>query len=422
MNSAYANAKKQLDTVADLLVDDYTDKKKFKDAVNLLKKPQRVIKKSISLKLDNGRSRRFIAYRSQHNNARGPFKGGIRFHPNVSEDEVKALSMWMSVKCAVVGIPYGGAKGGIIVDPVKLSERELRELCFKYGALFSPYIGPWKDVPAPDVNTGGREMAWMLESYEKKMGNLSPAAFTGKPLELGGSEGRSEATGLGGSYILDYYQRNKKRKNKDTKIAIQGFGNVGYWFFKFACDMGFKIVAISDSRGGFYDEKGLDINTVSKIKEKYGSFKDAAEKTKFKFITNEMLIGLPVDIFVPAALENAITKDNAKVIQAKCVLEMANGPTAYEGEQILLKKGIDILPDVLCNAGGVTVSYFEWVQNLYGYYWTKEEVNKKLKNIMYNAFVEIYKVKQKKNVSYRLAAYLLAVKRIVDAMIIRGRV
>lgn len=422
MESAFANAKKQLDAVAFILEADYSDKRKFKKALKLLKKPKRLIKKSLSLKLDNGKSGKFIAYRSQHNNARGPFKGGIRFHPNVSEDEVKALSIWMSVKCAVVGIPYGGAKGGVIVNPAKLSERELRELCFKYGKAFFPYIGPWKDVPAPDVNTGGREMAWMLESYEKQLGNLSPATFTGKPLELGGSEGRTEATGLGGSYILDYYQRTKNRKNRETKIAIQGFGNVGYWFFKFASEKGFKIVAISDSGGGIYDENGLDINKVLKIKTEYGSFKEASEKIKFEFITNDRLIRLPVDVLVPAALENAITKDNAQDIKARTVFEMANGPTAFEGEQILLKKGIDVLPDVLCNAGGVTVSYFEWVQNLYGYYWTKEEVNQRLKNIMDKAFLEIYEMKKKKNISFRLAAYSLAVKRIIDAMILRGRV
>jgi glutamate dehydrogenase/leucine dehydrogenase len=422
MESVFANAKKQLDTVAEILEPDYPDKKKFKKVLKILKKPQRLIKRSLHIKLDNGKSKKFIAYRSQHNNARGPFKGGIRFHPNVSEDEVKALSIWMSVKCAVVGIPYGGAKGGIIVNPAKLSERELRELCFEYGKVFSPYIGSWKDIPAPDVNTGGQEIAWMLESYEKKIGNLSPATFTGKPLELGGSEGRTEATGLGGSYILDYFQRTKKRKNRETKIAIQGFGNVGYWFFKFSFEKGFKIVAISDSSGGIYDEKGLDVNKVLKIKAEYSSFKEASDKIKFKFITNDRLFGLPVDVLVPAALENAITKDNAEDIKAKTVLEMANGPTSFEGEQILLKKGIDILPDVLCNAGGVTVSYFEWVQNLDGYYWTKEEVNKRLRNIMDKAFLEIFEVKKKKNISFRLAAYSLAVKRIIDAMILRGRV
>src|SRR3989304_7090570 len=400
MRSAFANAKKQIDNVASILEGDYKDKKKFLKAIELLKKPQRVIKKSLSIKLDNGKTKKFTSFRSQHNNARGPFKGGIRFHQNVSEDEVKALSTWMSIKCSVVGIPYGGGKGGIIFDPKTLSETELQKLCIAYSEAISSYIGPWKDVPAPDVNTGGREMAWMLEAYEKEIGYQAPATFTGKPLELGGSQGGEEATGLGGFYILKDYLKTlrvgnhkgletKKLKNKKTSIAVQGFGNVGFWFSKFASDAGYKIVAVSDSSAGVYNPAGLNIDDLNDYKKSGGSFNQFKSKSKFKIITNEDLLKLKVDFLVPAALENAITESAAKEIKAKTILEMANGPTTPEAEVILVKKKIDILPDVLCNAGGVTVSYFEWVQNLSGYNWLKDEVNEELKKIMDKSFSEI---------------------------------
>ncbi len=449
MTSPFANAKKQIDNVASILRSDYEDKKRFDKAINLLKKPDRVISLSLSLRRDNGKTTIHKAFRSQHNNARGPYKGGIRFHPNVSEDEVKALSTWMSIKCAVVGIPYGGAKGGIAVDPKTLSLSELQRLCKTYSQKLFPYIGPWKDVPAPDVNTSGREMAWMLDAYEKKIGCQAPATFTGKPMELGGSQGRTEATGLGGFYVLQNYIHLERLNLSRVKIAVQGFGNVGYWFAKFAHDAGYKIVAISDSSGGVYDPKGLDIDKLTKLKELHGSFaeipqlirhsepaqrvKNLKQKRSFvttqddkingmTHITNDDLLELSVDILVPAALENAITKDNAESIKAKTILEMANGPTTPEAEEILLKNGVDILPDVLCNAGGVTVSYFEWVQNLSGYYWEIEEVNGKLKKIMDKAFSEISEMRKQKNISFRQSAYALAVKRIIDAMMMRGRV
>jgi glutamate dehydrogenase len=422
MISAFANAKKQIDSVAKILEEDYQDKKRFARAVNLLKKPDRVLRKSLSIRLDNGKVRKFQAYRSQHNNARGPYKGGIRFHLQVSEDEVKALSTWMSVKCAVVDIPYGGGKGGIIVDPNTLSESELERLCKKYAEFLTPHIGPWIDVPAPDVNTGEREMAWMLEAYEEKVGYHAPATFTGKPISLGGSLGRTEATGLGGSYILTNFLKAKKMKEIKTTIAVQGFGNVGYWFAKFAEKTGCKLVAVSDSSGAIYKPNGLDIDKLAKLKEKYGSFAGIPKSKNTKLITNYELFSLPIDILVPAALENSINKDNALTIKAKNILEMANGPTTPEAEEILLKRGIDILPDVLSNAGGVTVSYFEWVQNLHGYRWTKEKVYTELKEIMDNSFNEIYKVKKEKNISFRQAAYVLSVRRIIDAMMARGRV
>ncbi len=414
MLSAFDSAKKQLDQVVLLLEGEYQDREKLHKAIGLLKKPQNFYRKALKIKLDDGKNASFPAFRCQYNNARGPFKGGIRFHPNVSEDEMKALAFWMTVKCAVVGIPYGGSKGGVIVDPSALSSAELKRLANKYAEFITPFVGPWIDVPAPDVNTNGQIMAWMLETYEKKIGTHAPAAFTGKPIALGGSQGREEATGLGGVFVLEEYVKSKKLKVKSLTIAVQGFGNVGYWFAKLAGEAGFRVAAISDSSGGIYDKKGLDIDEIAKIKEKKGSLRIN--------ITNEELLGLDVDVLVPAALENAIQKPNAKNIKAKLVLEMANGPTTPEAEEILFKAGIDVIPDVLANAGGVTVSYFEWVQNLHGYYWTKEEVDKKLKPIMTSAFNDIQQAVEDKKAPYRKAAYFLAVKRIIDAMILRGRV
>ena len=421
MTSAFANAKKQIDSAAILLESEYDDKKRFKKAVELLKKPQNVIRLNLRLKMDNGKSARFKAFRSQHNDARGPFKGGIRFHPGVSEDEVKALSTWMSIKCAVVGIPFGGGKGGVVVDPKQLSENELQQLCTKYSEALVEDIGPWKDVPAPDVNTSGREMAWMLEAYEKKVEYQAPATFTGKPLELGGSQGREEATGLGGFYVLEDFTKMEKPQKNKTTLAVQGFGNVGYWFSKFAMDAGYKIIAISDSSGAIYDEKGLDVDKLAKLKKESVSFANIALGKKQKLISNDEFLKLPVQILVPAALENVINESNAGEVKAKAILELANGPMTPEAEEIILNKKVDVLPDVLCNAGGVTVSYFEWVQNLSGYYWEKDEVNKKLKRIMDKAFNKIYEMKKSKNISFRQAAYALAVKRIIDAMMLRGR-
>ncbi|OGM12958.1 hypothetical protein A3A76_01535 [Candidatus Woesebacteria bacterium RIFCSPLOWO2_01_FULL_39_23] len=422
MISAFANAKKQIDDVAELLGEDYSNKKRFKIAVELLKKPQRVLTTNLKVKLDTGKTKSFRAFRSQHNNARGPYKGGIRFHPNVSEDEIKALSTWMSIKCAVVDIPYGGAKGGIIFDPKKVSESELQRICRAYAKFLTPHIGAWVDVPAPDVNTGEKEMAWMLETYEEKIGYHSPATFTGKPIALGGSLGRTEATGQGGVFVLESYAKHQGLERDKSTLAVQGFGNVGYWFSKLAEELGYKIVAVSDSSGGLYSSKGLEIDELAELKEKHGSFSNLPRSKNYELITNDKLLTLKADILVPAALENAISVTNAKNVNVKTVLEMANGPTTPEGEKILLRKKINVLPDVLCNAGGVTVSYFEWVQNLHGYQWTKERVNEELKVIITNAFEEIHTVVHQKKISYRKAAYYIAVKRIIDAMMLRGRI
>lgn len=417
--SAFGNAMKQLDNVVSLLRSEYQDKNKFVKAVALLQKPQRLLKNNLKIKLDNGKTKSFMAFRSQYNDARGPFKGGIRYHPNVSEDEVKALSFWMTIKCAVVDLPYGGGKGGIIVDPKGLSLSELESLSKAYSEFLSPFIGPWKDVPAPDVNTDSQIMAWMLEAYEKRTGDHSPGTFTGKPISLGGSLGREEATGQGGVYILQNYAKVKKLNLGKTTIAVQGFGNVGYWFAKLASEEGFKVVAVSDSSGAVFDAKGLDIDKMARLKEDLKSFINVKN---IKVISNQDLLTLYVDVLVPAALENSVSTDNVLNIKSKVVLELANGPTTPEAEELLLKRNVDILPDVLCNAGGVTVSYFEWVQNLHGYRWIKERVNEELKVIMDRAFTEIYEVVKSKKISYRKAAYLLAVKKVIDTMILRGRV
>lgn len=408
MANPFRSAQSQLSSSAPLIREDFADKKKFDQAVKKLLTPQRIIKKKLG---------RYEAFRSQHNNALGPFKGGIRFHPQVNENEVKALSIWMTVKCAVVGIPFGGGKGGVKVDPKKLSEKELKDLSVNFGKKFAKYIGPQKDVPAPDVNTDGRIMGWMLEGYERAVGHKAPAAFTGKLVENGGTLGRTEATGQGGVYILAKYTEKQNLNPKKTTIAIQGFGNVGYWFAVLASKLGFRIIAISDSSGGIFDKKGLNPKTILSKKAKYGSIKEYASKENKKFISNEDLLVLKVDILVPSALENAIDTKNTHKLKAKAVIEMANGPTTPEAEKILAKKHIEIIPDILANAGGVTVSYFEWYQNIHKEKWTKPKVNKKLKLILTNAFEEIYAFKNQKNVSYRKAAYALSVKRVIAAML-----
>ena len=386
-NDPFVNAQKQIDNVAKYLSLD-------QKTLARIKQPDRVLKATLKVKMDNGKIQTFKAFRSQHNNARGPYKGGIRYHSNVSESEVKALSTWMTWKCATVGIPYGGAKGGIIVDPKILSQGELERLSRAYMRAFYKHFGAFKDVPAPDVNTGGAEMSWMLDEYEKLVGHQEPGMITGKPLELGGSQGRTEATGLGGFYVLEQLRQTWKGRTlpKNTTIAVQGVGNVGYWFIEFAKKAGYQVVAWSNSKGGEY---------------------------KGEKITNEQLLELPVDILVPAALENQITKDNAAKIKAKYIIEMANGPVTPAADEILHKRGIVSLPDVLCNAGGVTVSYFEWCQNNAGYYWAKDEVFAKLKTLMDKAFADIWQIYTSRRVNPRLAAYILAVDRVVKAMLLR---
>ena len=421
-DNPFQNALAQIDSIAKLVKNDYEDKYLFKSILTKIKTPDRVLSKKLTIKLDNGKTGSFQAYRSQHNDARGPYKGGIRFHPGVTQDEVKALSVWMTIKNAVVGVPYGGAKGGVVVDPNELSLAELERLCRAYARFLVPHIGVWKDVPAPDVNTGSREIAWMLDDYEKVVGLHAPATFTGKPIELGGSLGRTEATGQGGVFVLQNYIHlaGVTPARSKVSIAIQGIGNVGFWFAKLAKDAGFKVVAISDSSGGIYDPKGLNPEKVLSLKEEFGSLKEAAQKKKSNYLTSDELLTMNVDILVPAALENAITNKNAGKVKAKVIIEMANGPITPEADNILNKKGIYIIPDVLANAGGVTVSYCEWRQNLYSAHWSKKEVFDELENIIGTAFKNVYATSKDKKLTLRQAAYYLAIKKIIDAMMVRG--
>ncbi len=407
----YESAKKQLREAAGKL--------KLSDGtLKILLEPKSIIGKELEIELDNEKKKKFQAYRVQHNDARGPFKGGIRFHPQVSMDEVKALAMLMTFKCAVVNIPFGGAKGGIIVNPRELSKKELERLSRTYSAAFFEHIGSKKDIPAPDINTNAQVMAWMLDEYEKKAGKHNPGAFTGKPVGIGGSKGREEATGMGGYFVVREISAHLKLKPSSTTVAIQGIGNVGAHIAELLHHYGYKIAALSDSKGGIYSREGLTPEAVLQIKKERGSVVDFPQKDKV--ITNEEILELDADILIPAALENQITKENADRIKAKVIVEMANGPTTPEADEMLAKKGIIVVPDILANAGGVTVSYFEWVQNNQGYYWEEEEVNKKLEKIMTKAFNEVLNISTKQNVDMRTAAYMLAVDRVARAVEVRG--
>ena len=411
MSNPYKNAVQQLENVARYV-------KLDRDILDQLKSPDKVIKVDLKVKMDNGKYQVFKGFRSQHNNARGPYKGGIRFHPQVTEDEVKALSIWMTWKCSVVGIPYGGGKGGVICDPKKMSEAELERLSRAYIRAIAKYIGVYVDVPAPDVNTNAQVMAWMVNEYEKVTGKKELGVITGKPVELGGSLGRTEATGLGGFYILEQLAKVKKLDKKQTRIVVQGMGNVGYWFSDLADKAGYKIVGLSDSKGGVYNPAGLNVDKVMKFKQRTGSVVGYPGTRK---ISNQQLLELETEVLVPAALENVINRDNADKVKARYIIELANGPVTPGADEILLKRGIISVPDVLANAGGVTVSYFEWKQNINKERWGKTRVFKELKKIMDKAFKQVWEVfsKQKQQgekVTMRQAAYILAVDRVAKAV------
>lgn len=381
-----------------------------------LEAPKRLLKVSIPVKMDNGAIKVFTGFRSQYNDARGPFKGGIRYHPDVNEDEVKALSFWMAIKCATVGIPLGGGKGGIIVNPKELSSGELERLSRGYIRQIYKYLGADQDVPAPDVYTTPQIMAWMLDEFEKLTGHHEPGVITGKPLSLGGSAGRGSATAQGGVYVLEKTLEKIGKISKGTRVAIQGFGNAGATMAKLLHKSGMKIVAISDSKKGIYNARGINPFLAEEKKIKTGSLPMKGNKK----ITNAELLELEVDVLVPAALENQITIENAEKIKAKIIIELANGPTTPEADVILFKKGVILAPDVLSNAGGVTVSYFEQVQNAANFYWTESEVLEKLKLIMISSFESVWDTKVKFKTDLRTAAFVLAIKRISDAMTVRG--
>ncbi|MFH1239644.1 MAG: Glu/Leu/Phe/Val dehydrogenase [Candidatus Diapherotrites archaeon] len=401
----FESAQKQFDEAAELM-------KLDSNIAKILREPERVLTVYLPVKMDTGEIKIFKGFRCQHSHARGPAKGGIRYHPNVSLDEVKALSMWMTFKCAVTDLPLGGGKGGVIVNPKELSETELENLSREYMRKVADIVGPMKDVPAPDVYTNAKIMNWMRDEYEKITHDpKSLGVITGKPVEQGGSKGRDKATAQGAAFILDaaVSKVNSKRKT----VAIQGYGNAGHVFAELITEMGFQVVAVSDSKGGIYCEKGLEPTKVFEHKTKTGSVKGFAG---CKDISNSELLELDVDILVPAALENQITKENANNIKAKLIMELANGPTTPDADKILRKKNVLIVPDILTNAGGVTVSYFEWKQNMDDKYWELKEVNSKLKEIMEKSFEDIFKIREKYRCTTRQAAYILAIGRVAEAV------
>jgi len=383
----------------------------------MLKYPKRSLIVSITIRMDDGSIGVFKGCRVQHWDARGPFKGGIRYHPNVTLEEVTALAMWMTWKCAVVNIPYGGAKGGICCNPKEMSKNELERLTRRYTSLILDYIGPYRDVPAPDVYTDAQTMAWIMDTYSQFKGYSVPECVTGKPISVGGSEGREEATSRGVIICAREAAKRVGLSFKDATVAVQGYGNVGWNAAKIAHDMGCKIVAVSDSVGGIYCQEGLNPYKVYEHKLKTGS---VVNYPKCKDISNEELLETECDILIPAALENQITGANADKIKAKIVAEGANGPTTPEADKILHEKGIFLVPDILANAGGVTVSYFEWVQNLTREHWTLEEVNRKLENIMMRAFNDVYSLMEREKEDMRTAALMLGIGRVSEAIKILG--
>ncbi|MEM3874328.1 MAG: Glu/Leu/Phe/Val dehydrogenase [Candidatus Bathyarchaeia archaeon] len=379
----------------------------------MLKYPKRTLMVSVNIRMDDGTIKTFLGCRVQHNDARGPFKGGIRYHPNVTLDEVTALAMWMTWKCAVVDIPYGGAKGGVCCSPKEMSKGELERLTRRYISLILDLIGPYRDVPAPDVYTDAQTMAWIMDTYSQFKGYSVPECVTGKPLSVGGSEGRAEATSLGVMFCAREAAKIIGLKMKDARFVVQGFGSVGWNAAKIAYDWGCKIIGVSDSSGGIYCKEGLNPYKVYEHKAKTGS---VLNFEGCKNITNKELLQLECDILVPAALENQITKANAEKIKAKIIAEGANGPTTPEADKVLNEKDVFLIPDILANSGGVTVSYFEWVQNLTREHWTLEEVNQKLERKMVKAFNDVYKTSKDEKEPMRTAALMLGVGRVAEAI------
>lgn len=406
----WAVAQKQFDEAAEVMGLD-------PNLREVLREPKRELTVHFPVKMDDGTIKVFTGHRVQHNLARGPAKGGIRYAPDVTLDEVKALAMWMTWKTAVVGIPYGGAKGGVRCNPKEMSQNELENLTRRFATEISIMIGPERDIPAPDVNTNPQVMAWIMDTISMHKGYSVPGVVTGKPLEIGGSKGRNVATSLGGQYVVREAAQRIGLNLSDAKVVIQGFGNAGMFSAKFMVEDGATVIAVSDSKGGIYNPNGLNIEEVIKVKQETGSvinYKDADQ------ITNEELLELECDILVPAALENQITQENADRIKTKIILELANGPTTPEADKILWDKGVLILPDILANAGGVTVSYFEWVQDIYSFFWDEDRVNQELERIMARAFHAVFEKVDHMNVNPRIAAYILAIDRVAKATEIRG--
>ncbi len=406
MNNPFESAKKQLQTAADIAQLDA-------DKIEQLMNPDRYIEVSIPVKMDDGSQKIFEGFRSQHNNARGPYKGGIRYHQDVNLSEVLALSFWMTFKNAVIDVPFGGGKGGIIIDPKTLSETELEKLSRGYMQKMFRNFGPQIDVPAPDVNTNGTIMGWMRNEFENLTGTIAPGVITGKAIEDGGSQGRTEATGFGGGYVLREALATGLVSGDRKTIAIQGFGNVATYLAEYAKEHGFKVVALSDSKGGIYNENGIDLAAAEAHKKATKALKGLEGTTE---ISNEDLLELDVDVLVPAALENVLTKDNAEKIKAKFILEMANGPTTPEADAIFAKNGVTVVPDILANSGGVCVSYYEWYQNMHNEKWEKDAVLQKLDQQISKAFAEVVAAAKQYNTTLRTGAYVVAAQRIISSM------
>ncbi|WP_169081843.1 Glu/Leu/Phe/Val family dehydrogenase [Paenibacillus sp. PL91] len=386
------------------------------DMIDLLKEPMRLLTVRIPVRMDDGTTKVFTGYRSQHNDAVGPTKGGVRFHPAVSENEVKALSIWMSLKCGIADLPYGGGKGGVICDPRTMSFREVERLSRGYVRAVSQIVGPSKDIPAPDVMTNSQIMAWMMDEYSRIREFDSPGFITGKPLVLGGSKGRETATARGVVIMIHEALRLKGIELKNARIVIQGFGNAGSYLAKFMHEAGARVIGISDVNGALYNEEGLDIEYLLDRRDSFGNVTNLFPKT----ITNSELLELDCDVLVPAAIENQITELNASLIRASIIVEAANGPTTLEATRILSERGVLLIPDVLASSGGVIVSYFEWVQNNQGYYWDEQEVDDKLKLMMIRGFNHVYEIHRTRKVDMRLAAYMAGVRKMAEAVRYRG--
>jgi glutamate dehydrogenase (NAD(P)+) len=406
----YDIAKEQLRRVAQLFGVD-------PNLVNVLQECKKAVVVSVPVTMDDGTIQALEGYRVTHNIARGPSKGGIRYHPDVELDEVKALAMWMTWKCALMGIPFGGAKGGIAVDPKKLSQGELQRMTRRYTSEIINEIGPEKDIPAPDVGTNAAVMAWIFDTYSMNKGHSVLGVVTGKPLNVGGSLGRLEATAHGALYCIQEAVRKQGLRMDELRVAVQGFGNVGSFLAKFLAEQGSTVIAVSDSRGGIYNEAGLEMDAVLAHKQETGALEGLRGAES---ITNEELLLLECDVLAPCALEQVITSANADQVRAKIIAEGANGPVTPAADEILDDRGVLILPDVLANAGGVVVSYFEWVQGLQEYFWKEDEINSKLRDITTRAFNETWRTMDERKTSMRLAAYGLAVGRVADATITRG--
>ncbi|MFN3532010.1 MAG: Glu/Leu/Phe/Val family dehydrogenase [Candidatus Brocadia sp.] len=410
IHSAWQTALTQLDNVSKLMM-------LPEDIHQVLRNFDRILTVSVPVRMDDGFLRVFTGFRVQHNASRGPYKGGVRYHQELTLDELKALAMEMTWKCSLAGVPFGGAKGGVICNPKTFSKNELERLTRRYTYAIMPIIGIEKDIPAPDVNTNEQIMAWMMDTYSTNNGYCTPGIVTGKPVNIGGSLGRTDATGLGIAFTVTNAIKQKKMNLKGLKVVIQGYGNVGSTVGKFLSEMGCKIIAVSSSKGGVYNPKGLSHDALIDYYKKNGSFEHFPHAES---VTNASLLELPCDVLVPAAMGNQITKENADKIRAKMIVEGANGPTTTEADQILAERKIPVVPDILANAGGVIVSYFEWVQDVQCYFWCEREVNTRLKNLMDRSYEEVYALSLEKKLNMRTAAMMIAVKKVADAISVRG--